>query len=85
VSGRHHLHSANAMFNKHQAFGLKTKKKKKKTTKKKHTRRCPGITSCVVLRAVKMWRAVAWIRALCSVVGAFIYGTSQKMEAAGTP
>jgi len=64
------------MFNKHPTFGLKT-------TKRKHTRGCPGITRCVVLRAVKMWHAFAWIKALCSVVGAFIYGTSLTMEAAG--
>jgi hypothetical protein len=39
----------------------------------------------VVLRAVKMQLVVAWIKALGSVVGAFIYGSSLKMEAAGTP
>lgn len=35
--------------------------------------------------AVKMWLAVVWVKALCSVVGAFIDGSAQKMEAAGNP
>ena len=40
---------------------------------------------CEVLMAVKMWLAVVWVKALCSVVGAFIDGSAQKMEAAGNP
>jgi hypothetical protein len=72
-----HLYSVHATVNEHPTFGSKV-------TKGKHALGCTGITRWEVLMAVKMWLAVVWVKALCSVIGAFLYGTSLKMEEAGT-